>query len=450
MKYLRWFAVAVLIAGVTGLQAITYDEAVNQAMTNNPGLSLADLGIDEAEENLIQTRSAFSPQVKFQGSYTRLGTVPVMILDFSDFSPIPMDPVEMPMGTADNYSAGFQVSVPIFLGGKRSWAEEMARLGIDSAEEDAVMARTKLHAQVNAAFYGLMLAEEAEKIADADLKRAEKQHEETKARWKVGYASPLDLKSDEVAVSQARAALLEAENRTLQAQHFLNMVLGQDISTPVTAEGSFDITHEELGADSLVRRALRERPEMKALDRAERITELSGNLARSAYSPSLVFVTSPGWQNPYQTLEGWGYSMSATVALEWPLYDGGKGLSQARVAGINSKKLVYTRSQAADGIELEVRSAYASWQEAAQQLIVQERLGEQMVELASMADEQYRMGVISALDYQDIMFNKTQVELARLASLYQMIIAREDLINAAWLWDEQTLEELLKPTEEQK
>jgi outer membrane protein TolC len=326
----------------------------------------------------------------------------------------------------------------------------MANLGVDAAGEEAVVARTDLHAQVTAAFYGLMLAEEAEKIAVADLRRTQEQLEETRSRWRVGYASPLDLKSDEVAVSQARAMLLEAENRTLQAQQFLNMVLGQDISTPVTTEGSFDITYEELGADSLVRRALRQRPEIKALDRAERITDLSGNLARSAYSPSLMFIGSPGWQNPYQSQEGWGYSMSATVALEWPLYDGGKGLSQARVAGINSKKLAYSRFQAENGIELEVRSAYASWQEAAQQLMVQERLGEQMVELASMADEQYRMGVISALDYQDIMFSKTQVELARLASLYQMILAREDLINAAWLWDDETLEELLKSTEEQK
>lgn len=132
--------------------------------------------------------------------------------------------------------------------------------------------------------------------------------------------------------------------------------------------------------------------------------------------------------------------MSATVALEWPLFDGGKGLSQARTADIQLKKLALSRSQAEQGIELEVRQAYASWQEANQRLLVQQTLEEQMIELASMAEEQYSMGVISSLDYQSIKLAKTQAELAKLASLYQLILANEKLQSSAWLWDEESLE----------
>jgi len=443
MKNLKYLIFLVLTAG--SAQAITYDEALRTAFRENPGLGVADLGVDEADEQLIQTRAGFSPQVKFSGSYTRLNTVPVM-----NFEVMPGVEFEVPMGAADNYSAGFSITVPLFLGGKRAWAQEIGKLGVDAAEEDAMMTRAELHVQVTAAFYGLMLTEEAKKIAAADLARAKDRLQETRARWKVGYASPLDLKADEVAISQARAALVQAENAALQAQQFLNMVIGKPVSDPIKAEGDFFIAYQELAADSLVRRALAQRPEISALDRAEQIVGLSRSLARSAYSPSLVFVASPGWQNPYQQAEGWGSSMAATLALEWPLYDGGKGLSEVRSADIQAKKLAYTRSQAEDGIELQVRQAYASWVEANEQVLVQQTLGAQMAELASMAEEQYRMGVISSLDYQSIQLSRTQTELARLACLYQLILAREKLNNAAWLWDAETLEEFETSKEDLK
>jgi outer membrane protein len=436
MKNSGWLVLLFFTLGVSASQAITYDEALHIAFRENPNLSIADLGIDESEEQLVQTRAGFMPQVKFTGSYTRLSTVPVIRFDYP-----PLPPMEIPMGTADNYSAGFSVSVPLFLGGKRAWAAEIAELGVDAAAEEAMMARADLHAQVSAAFYGLLLAQEAERIALDDLKRAKDQAEETRARWKVGYASSLDLKQDEVALSQAKAALVKAQNATLQAQQFLNMVIGQSVSTPIKAEGNFSMAYEEMSVDSLVKRALLRRPEIAALDRAERISELSRSLARSSYSPSLVFVASPTWQNPYQQAEGWGHAMSATVALEWPLYDGGKGLSEARSADLALRKLAYARTQASDGIELEVRQAHASWVEANQQLLVQQTLGAQMEELASMASEQYRMGVISSLDYQTIQLTKTQAELAHLAALYQLILARDQLDAAAWLWEEETLEE---------
>lgn len=443
-RRLGGFVAGVLLLGAVSISlAVTYDEALALAFRQNPGLSVADLGIDESEENLVQARAAFMPQVKFQGSYTRLGTVPII-----RFEPAPGFELEIPMGQADNYSAGFSVSVPVFLGGKRAWAEEMAKLGVDAAREEALMTRSELYSQVTAAFYGLLLVQQAERIAREDLKRAGDQLEETRARWKVGYASALDLKQDEVAVSQARAALLEAENATLQSQQFLNMVLGQPVSVPVKAEGGFSPVYEEMDLDSLVRRSFALRPEISALDRARRIAELSRSLARSSYTPSLVFATSPTWQRPYQQEDVWGSSLAATVALEWPIFDGGKGLSQARSADLGIEKLAYARVQATDGIELEVRQTYASWAEAKEQLLVQENLGAQMAELASMASEQYRMGVISSMDYQSIQLSKTQTELARLASLYQLILAREKLNASAWLWDEETLEKFKTPKED--
>lgn len=438
-KKSRWlFMFAFVIAG--SLKAITYDEALHIAFSNNPGLSITDLGVSESKEQLIQTRSAFSPQVKFQGSYTRLGTVPV-----THFELMPGVAFDVQMAEADNYSAGFSVTVPLFLGGKRAWAEEIGKLGVESSEEQTVLARSDLHSQVTTAFFGLLLAEEAEKISEANLEDAESKLKETQARWKVGYASSLDLKQDEVAVSQARASLISARNSTLKTQQFLNMVLGQPVSTPIKAEGTLDIIFEEMREDTLVKRALEKRPEIAALDRAQKITQLSRSIARSAYSPSLVFVTSPTWQNPYQQQPGWGSSISATVALEWPLYDGGKGLSEVRMADIQLKKLSYTKEQAVEGIELDVKQAYASWVEAKEQLLVQQSLGSQMAELSNMARDQYRTGVISSLDYQSIQLAKTQAELARLAALYQMIVAREKLMASAWLWDEETLQKFKTP-----
>ncbi|MBN2380348.1 TolC family protein [candidate division WOR-3 bacterium] len=430
-----WLAAALLILLPLSAQAITYDQALDMAYRENPNLSVSDLGIDEAREQLAQTRAGFRPSVSFSGSYTRLSTVPMMNIEIQ-----PGIEFEVQMGAADNYSAGFSVTVPIFLGGKRTWGLEMAELGIDATREEAMMSRAELHSQVTAAFYGLLLTERAEEITKSDLARAEDQLSETQARWKVGYASPLDLKADEVAVSQARAALLQAKNSTLKAGQFLNMVLGRPVSTPVKAEGNFTMAYDELGVDSLVRRALEKRPEIAALERAERMTELSVSLAQSSYSPSLVFVGSPSWSNPYQQQEGWGSTMAATVALEWPLYDGGKGLSDVRLARISEKKLAFARQQASDGIELEVRQAYASYAEAFEQILVGQTMQAQMTELVQMAYEQYQTGVISALDYQTILLNNTQVELAYLSSLYKLILARQELRASAWLWDEGTLE----------
>jgi len=445
VKTFRWPAVIMFVALIISTpvvsNAITYNQALQMAFRNNPGLSIADLGVAESEQKLTEAKSSFHPSVKFSASYTRLGTVPMKKVEVA-----PGVKLDLPMGAADNYKAGFAINAPIFLGGKRLFGLEMAELGVDAAVEKAMTSRADLHSKVTTAFYGLMLAEESERIARLNLSRTQEQLKETKARWKVGYASPLDLKQDQVALSQAKAALVQAKNKTLRARQFLNMVIGRPLSDSVSAQGSLDVKYEKLSVDSLVERALDIRPEVSALGRAAKIAKLSLDMARSSYSPSVVFIGSPSWSNPDQASgEGWGSSMAATIALEWPLYDGGKGLAKARAAEIQLKKFKYSKLQAVDGIELEVRQAYASWEEAAQQLMVQQNLGAQMAELASMATEQYKMGVISSMDYQKVMLSKTQVELANLASRYQMILAKEKLVAAAWLWDAKTLEEFKKP-----
>ena len=82
------------IALTTPCFAITLDEALEIALSQNRQLELSRLSEQESTEKVRQAKSFFYPSIELTGGYARMSSIPFIQLD-EDFG--------IPLGYYDNY-----------------------------------------------------------------------------------------------------------------------------------------------------------------------------------------------------------------------------------------------------------------------------------------------------------------------------------------------------------
>ncbi len=414
------------IAVTTSCCAITLDEALETALSQNRQLELSRLTEQESTEKVHQAKSSFYPSIELVGGYARMSSVPFIQLD-EDFG--------IPLGYYDNYSASINLSFPLFTSGKRRGAYRMALLGADLSREESQKAEYDLRETVYSSFYGLLVAQEGAKIARGAVERTEDHLTTVKTQHRRGLVSQLDLLRAEHFFSRAEAEYLRASNAESTARKALNLVLGTEIDLPTVAEGelSYEPVHEDV--DLLLKRALEKRPEIRTLRLANQVAAANLSMARVRNGPNLVLSVGYSFERPYQFEDRWGRNLVTSLGLQLPLFDGFRNLSEIREAEIVVRRIRVQEELVQRAIRFEVEQAYLDLVASEAELSVQEKAVTQAEEALQAAEEQYEKGLISSLDYRDASFAFTSAEFSHLSTLYQYRLARVRLEKATSSWD---------------
>lgn len=422
---MRWSLILGILISAT-CSGITLDEALETARRENRELALSRLSLRESTEKLHQSKSSFFPTVEFTSGYTRMSSIPV--IQFGEGPGIPL-------GYYDNYSVAMNFSYPLFTFGKRKNAYELALLGVEMSKEDSLLKECDLRERVSTAFYGLLMAQEALKIAKEAVERAQDHLQTVDTQYKKGIVSQLDLLRAEYSYSKAEADYLRAKNSQETARRALNLILGIDIDEPTIAEGELEYRPFEKEIDRLIERAIERRPELRATKLAREMASINLNLTKFKNSPNLILALGYSNEKPYQFEERWGRSLVATLGVQFPLFDGFRNLSEIREARVKLRKAQIQEGLLQRVIQFEVEKAYSDLKESEAELAVQKKALAQAEEALRIAEEQYRRGLISSLDYRDTAFAYTQAQFSNLLTLYNYIVSRVKLERAVGAWD---------------
>lgn len=397
-------ALLLIVAGVGFGQSeeprvVTVDQAVELALENNLSLEneRLDLEISRRQKNSVWNR--FLPDTSVGGT----------LLRYNEAQTNPATGAGAPRwGVQGRLSAELNITLQLFEGIRLAVLDYQR--GVIAVED----ARKLLERDVRKAFYNLIVLEGQIEIAEEAVEIAREQYERTQINFENGVADEFTLLSARVALESRRPVVGNFRLAFEEAKLGFAQLLGLDIGTEITLEGTIEPEIISLDPDRLIAERMMDRTDLQELRQSVRIQEGVVRAQTAALYPilSLGFVADPTFVNDpfrdpwFEDIENdWVQPQGAfTVSIIQPL-DGLVPGSQAQVRisdeRTNLAKLENQLVLATQRAEIEIRSLVNRLETTRVSIGVQElnvELAERAYELAL---EAYNVGSRELLEVRN-------------------------------------------------
>ena len=393
------------------LPAITIEQAVQEALQNNPGLLAEKLGIPVAETAVITARLRPNPVVSASSDHLDwLGT------GFSE------------VNGAGPTETALRIDFPWERGHKREYRVDTAGYAQKIAEARVADSIRLLRLDVTLACIDVLEAKARLDLANDNLKSLEGVVQLNETRLKGGAIPPIELTRSRVAMLQFRSNVKTAELALTTARIRLQTLLGRSAGqTPI---GSIDVSDPlkipipptAPTLDQIQARAITVRPDIQAarLDQARSQSELRLQLANGK-----VDYTAGAEYRRQQGINGTGNSVGFFFSVPLPVFN----RNQGEIARVTSEEVQLQRQIDAlqSQVSGEVTGAYREY-ETARQLI-----GDIESDLLGLSQEArntttyvYQAGAGSLLDVLDAQraFNDTMSSYYTAQADYRRAVSR--------------------------
>ena len=387
---------------------LTVDEAIDFALHNNPEIVQLILERDKSIERVGQTVSSMYPQVTASGYYAYVTDVPVV--DFGG--------TLVPFGANENYDVQVSLQQVLFAWGKLYNAFKISDLSRDIAELNLTRKKQDIRYSVTDAFYGILVLEEHVKQARASLEQLERFAAAVETRYKAGLVSQFDLLRAQVQVQNLKPMVIQYENSLNLAHEGFRLLLGMDLDREFTLTGELQMIDEEFSLEELTVGALQNRPELKNLERAERIARLAQCIARRANLPTIVGGATYDRSKPFGFMgDEWGSNVTFNLAFQWTLFSGFNNLYKSREAALALKETRLALDHLTRAITVEVKQAYLSFLAAKEAIDAAEKNVGQAKQAYDIIETRYRNGLATNLEVLDTELAYRQAQVNYLSAL---------------------------------
>ena len=389
------------------------------ALDNNFSIRQARERLRQQEGLIIEVRAQALPDVSLEAGYSRKD---------KEFSPT----------AYQDWRVGVYVRQLVYSGGGVRAALDAAQTTRQAAVLDIEAVIRNVLLAVRTRFADVLLNRQRITVQEQSVALLGEQLQTVKNRFEAGSVSQFEVLTAEVALANAQPALITARNAYRVAIDELRAVLGyqnpfgDNLAKVPNFKGELTFTPAAYELEAALAAAKARRPELQRLAQLERARESGLTVAKADYLPT-VSVTA-GYEglksrisNSFSdTEDGWTTGVSAS----WAIFDGAR--TKGRVAQARSQ-LSQARLSVAEqtlAIEVEVRRALSSLQEAAELAGAATKVVGQAEEALRLADVRYRNGAATQLDVLQARQALTEASLNRLEANYRHTIALATLRKA--------------------
>lgn len=199
-------------SAAVALPVLTLEQATALALENNPDLRAARQALAASEGSVLQSRTRPNPELSFLQEDTRRSTRTVTM----------------------------QWNQTVEIGGKRAARMRVAERGRDVALADLAGAEAALRADVRAAFYGVLAAQQRVQLSGQTLEIARNVRESAAKRVAAGKIPPLEETRARVAESGAQLELGRAQSALRVARSQMQALWGDAVRPYGEADGAVD------------------------------------------------------------------------------------------------------------------------------------------------------------------------------------------------------------------
>ncbi len=401
-----------------GQELLTLDKCMKLAVENSELLKIASEKIAAAKGAKQEAFGSYLPEITASGAYTRIQEVPA-IMGYK-------------MGDENNYSGKLSLRQPLFTWGKITQVLAQAKLKYHTAKEDYRKVKNELILNVKKSFYAVLLAKQLEKISREALDVMERHLGVTRALYREGKVSKLDVSRVKVQMINSKTQLIKAESELTMARKTLVNVINYSPAAGWELEG--DLTkasgENQQALPELIEEAIKNRPEMKNAQTLKKIGKSHIKLARAWNRPHLALTGNYEHTKPYHFANKWDSSWDITCALTFPLFNGLSNLGKINQARAGLNQAVSGENLLREKIRLEVEKAYLNRQNAEERIETQKENVETAKENLDIVQKRYQRGLVSDLELRDTQLALTRAETEYSTALFDYNTAAAELAKA--------------------
>jgi outer membrane protein len=408
---------------------VTVEDCVRMALETNPALKTAEAERDASRAEAKQARTTLLPSLDFSGSYRRQSVVPEIniapvTLPFGGtFSPFPGG---MRLGSLETTDFRLTVSQPIFTGFRLTERKRAAEAQSQSKSHEADAKRNEIVYRVEAAYAGALNALEWLEIARTARDQIEVHRRDADSFLRQGLARPDEVLKADVKLSEADLAVVQAEH----AVRLSRIVLANEIGRPLSEEtglAPMDSTQSEtVSIENSVALGIANRPELKALQAAQKAGISAKKAAKGTYWPSLAAFGTAGYGKPGLDFikQDWMDYWLAGVSVEWNLWNWGRTSASVRQAESKWEAVTQQAFQVRNAVILDIQQACLKRNEAEQKLALNRKMADQTETLFRVTENRFKQGQASNTEYFDAQSDFTRVRLGLAQAKTDLALAK--------------------------
>jgi len=310
------------------------------------------------------------------------------------------------------------VEQPLEWPGKRAARQRAADAGLSGALVGIEEAKVLLTAEVKAAFYQLLFAQQDEQLARENLRTVEDFVMLIRARVETKESPKFELVKATVELQKADKDLARAENALVVSRANLNKVSGKALGDQFAVQGDFEAVKSGLDLRVLMDHAMRRHPALRRQEKVVEQAQFALEHERAARIPNVSVI------GQYHREAG-DESVIAGVSLQLPVWYRRQGEIGAAIGA--QHRVVAERTRLQHELEQAVTQYFQEVQTAQRQIKVFETgLLYQAKEALDIAQFSFRNGVASLLEVIDAqrVYRQTLLEFAQSKSAYSLALAR--------------------------
>lgn len=411
------------VADLSTVGVLDLETAQRIALASNPTMGAAMARVKQARARVRQAAATWWPSVDLTASGGRTRMSETAWQESQALASLYGRPLDR---TNEEYTAGLQATWILFDGFYRSFNQEQAGFGEESAAAAQTDARRLLAAAVAEAFLNAQLAQTNHKIAEADRDFYTQQLGDAQNRFDVGAGPWGDVLNIKVQLNSAKTRTLLAAREFEAAGYGLAALLGIP-----DAEFPEAVTLEELGtrlnvqektdpAQQLIAEALEQRPDISQLALRVKQAKAGSGMAQSRFYPRIQLAGAyNGARQGDMGLSGDDFGNSIFLNLSWNLFSGGADRARSFEAEQAGREAQYALVNLRNQVAAEVRQGITLLEAAREQVLLQRDSVSLVQENRELARNAYEAGEASL-----VRLNEAQRDLtATFARLAQAQVA---------------------------
>ncbi len=394
-------------------KSLTLQDAIQNALTNQPLLKQAEEQINAAESKINQQKTYYYPEVEGDVSYTRIGPIPAFNFDGHNLELAPNN----------NYDFHVSARELLYDFGKRDALVELAKSYKLSSEDKIALIKNNLAYQTTKAFYSVLFLEKSISVKDEQINTLNSHIEVTKKLVQSGSSTDYDILTTKVKLAAVQNQKIDLQNALTKAMIYLNSLMGWPDGKDFELSGNFNADSTSFNADSLIVEAYNKRPEMTLAKDAENSADLNKQLVSLSDRPMLGVFANYGFKNGYEpnieVLRGnWAAGLNAKI----PIFNGNLKDSKVEEAEANLKTASAKILELERNIKTDVQQSVADYNSNLKKFSTAKLQVEQAKQAVQRAEIRYRDGVITNLDLIDAETSLSEAELLSIKVAYENVV----------------------------
>ncbi len=419
-----WWCVLLLAAtvwaqeGAQVPQPLTLKDAIRIALQKHPSVAIAKNQLEQAKARRVQAEARYfptlSPSVNYVNQQTRTA----------------LPGFGTRVGKIDETRSDVSLRQTVFDSGQREISAAQARRSVESAQQayrDAVQQKVL---SVTTAYYELLRRMALQRVAEANVQRAQQTVDVTKAQVEVGVAAQKDVLQAEAELANAQVSLIQARNQVRLAEASLRNELGIGQEVPLQVAEVGDREAEQLpplgSLEDYLKEAFAQRPDYQRQRIGSEIQRLSLRLAEIQAGIQIQSDFTYGRRIDPDPGDTRSFSITAT----YPLFDGGAARAAVRDSRAGYDSALQQLEQIKLTVRLDVEQAYLTRAEAQERLNAAKKALEAAQVNYQAALESRKEGVSSLIEVINAQVALVNAETNYVQAIYDLLAADARLQRA--------------------